>query len=57
MGNNEDLDYARKATAVVARKIRRTLRAPFVVSGVEIFVSASIGVSLFPDERPTRRPS
>ena len=28
----------------------RTLRAPFVVSDVEIFVSASIGISLFPDD-------
>src|SRR5919109_2995048 len=46
----EDPDYARKAAEVVAKKIRRTLHAPFVVSGVEIFVSASIGVSLFPDD-------
>jgi diguanylate cyclase (GGDEF)-like protein/PAS domain S-box-containing protein len=34
----------------VARKIRRTLEAPFVVSGVEIFVSASTGISLFPSD-------
>jgi diguanylate cyclase (GGDEF)-like protein len=45
-----DPDYARAAAEVVAKKIRRTLRAPFVVSGVEIFVSASIGVSLYPDD-------
>jgi diguanylate cyclase (GGDEF)-like protein/PAS domain S-box-containing protein len=45
-----DPEYARTAAEVVARKIRRTLRAPFVVSGVEIFVSASIGVSLYPDD-------
>jgi diguanylate cyclase (GGDEF)-like protein/PAS domain S-box-containing protein len=45
-----DPDYARKAAEVVAKKIRRTLRAPFTVSGVEIFVSASIGVSLYPDD-------
>jgi len=51
-GNEDDPEYARKAAAVVARKIRRTLLAPFVVSGVEIFVSASIGVSLFPDDAP-----
>ena len=51
-GNDDDPDYGRKAAAVVARKIRRTLQAPFVVSGVEIFVSASIGVSLFPDDAP-----
>ena len=30
------------------KKIRRTLRAPFVVSDIEIYVSASIGVSLCP---------
>jgi diguanylate cyclase (GGDEF)-like protein len=45
-----DPEYARKAADVVARKIRRTLRAPFMVSGIEIYVSASIGVSLFPDD-------
>jgi diguanylate cyclase (GGDEF)-like protein len=36
------------AAEAVARKIRRTLQAPFIVSGIEIFVSASIGISLFP---------
>ena len=51
-GNEDDPEYVRKAAAVVARKIRRTLLAPFVVSGVEIFVSASMGVSLFPDDAP-----
>ena len=45
-----DPEYARKAAEVVAKKIRRTLRTPFVVSGVEIYVSASIGVSLYPDD-------
>jgi len=51
-GDPDDTEYARKAAGIVARKIRRTLLAPFVVSGVEIFVSASIGVSLFPDDAP-----
>jgi diguanylate cyclase (GGDEF)-like protein len=36
------------AAETVARKVRRTLQTPFVVSGIEIFVSASIGISLFP---------
>ncbi len=49
-GSHDDPDYARRAAEIVAKKIRRTLRAPFVVSDVEIFVSASIGVSLFPDD-------
>jgi diguanylate cyclase (GGDEF)-like protein/PAS domain S-box-containing protein len=48
--NSAHPEYARAAAEVVAKKVRRTLRAPFVVSGVEIFVSASIGVSLFPDD-------
>ena len=45
-----DPEYARKTAEVVARKIRRTLHPPFVIAGVEIFVSASIGVSLHPDD-------
>jgi diguanylate cyclase (GGDEF)-like protein len=49
-GRNPDPQYARKAAEAVATKIRKTLRTPFVVSGVEIFVSASIGVSLHPDD-------
>jgi diguanylate cyclase (GGDEF)-like protein/PAS domain S-box-containing protein len=47
-----DPDYVRSAAEVVAKKMRRTLRTPFVVSGVEIFVSASIGVSIYPDDAP-----
>ncbi len=46
----DDPGQARRSSEVVATKIRRMLRAPFVVSGVEIFVSASIGVSLYPDD-------
>jgi diguanylate cyclase (GGDEF)-like protein len=41
-------DAARLAAEAVARKVRRALKAPFVVAGVEIFVSASIGISLYP---------
>jgi diguanylate cyclase (GGDEF)-like protein/PAS domain S-box-containing protein len=48
----QDADFAYRAAEVVAKKIRRTLRAPFVVSGVEIFVNASIGVSVYPDDAP-----
>ena len=48
----QDPDFAYRAAEVVAKKIRRTLRAPFVVSGVEIFVNASIGVSVYPDDAP-----
>jgi diguanylate cyclase (GGDEF)-like protein/PAS domain S-box-containing protein len=48
--DSAESQYARRTADIVARKIRRTLHAPFVVSGVEIFVSASIGVSLYPDD-------
>jgi diguanylate cyclase (GGDEF)-like protein len=41
---------AQRAAEAVARNIRRVLQAPFVVSSVEIFVSASIGISLFPSD-------
>ncbi len=45
-------DGVRYAAEAVARRIRRALRDPFVVAGVEIFVSASIGISLFPNDAP-----
>ncbi|MGH2995163.1 MAG: putative bifunctional diguanylate cyclase/phosphodiesterase [Gaiellaceae bacterium] len=47
-------DDARRAAETVAHKVRHILQAPFVVSGVEIFVSASTGISLYPlDARDT----
>ena len=47
-----DLDGVRYAAEAVARTIRRALREPFVVSGVEIFVSASTGISVYPLDAP-----
>ena len=47
-----DLEGARYAAEAVARRIRRALREPFVVSDVEIFVSATIGISLYPLDAP-----
>ncbi|HEU4451023.1 MAG TPA: EAL domain-containing protein [Gaiellaceae bacterium] len=47
-----DVEGARYAAEAVARRIRRALRAPFVVSGVEIVVSASLGISLYPLDAP-----
>ena len=38
------------ATEVVASKMRRILRAPFLVEGIEIYISASVGISLFPSD-------
>jgi diguanylate cyclase (GGDEF)-like protein len=51
-GGALDVDGVRHAAEAVARRIRRGLREPFVVSGVEIFVSASIGISLYPLDAP-----
>jgi diguanylate cyclase (GGDEF)-like protein len=38
------------AAEVVASKLRRILRTPFLVEGVEIYISASVGISLFPGD-------
>ena len=35
-------------TEVVASKVRSILREPFLVDGIEIFVSASVGISSYP---------
>ena len=43
-----DVEGARFAAEAVARRVRRALRAPFEISGVEIVISASIGISVFP---------
>ena len=47
-GGVPDVDASRYSAEAVARRIRRALRVPFVVADVEIVVSASIGISLFP---------
>src|SRR5438132_845527 len=39
---------APRAAEVVASKVRTNLREPFLVEGIEIFLSASIGISLSP---------
>jgi diguanylate cyclase (GGDEF)-like protein len=35
---------------IVARRVRETLKHPIVIDGRELFVSASIGVSLYPND-------
>jgi diguanylate cyclase (GGDEF)-like protein/PAS domain S-box-containing protein len=45
----KDLSTSR-AAEVVASKVRTILREPFVVEGIEIYVSASIGISLHPTD-------
>jgi diguanylate cyclase (GGDEF)-like protein/PAS domain S-box-containing protein len=47
-----DVPAVRDTAEAGARRIRRALREPFVVAGVEIVVSASIGISLFPLDAP-----
>ena len=39
-----------EAAEVVAGKVRAILREPFVIEGIEIYVSASIGISLYPSD-------
>jgi len=45
----EEIAFLR-AAEVVASKLRRILRAPFLVEGIEIYISASVGISLFPGD-------
>ena len=44
-----DMDSAEMA-AIVARKIVEVIAEPFVIDGQELFVSASVGISLYPDD-------
>jgi diguanylate cyclase (GGDEF)-like protein/PAS domain S-box-containing protein len=39
---------AAEATEVVASKVRSILREPFTVDGIDIYVSASVGISVYP---------
>jgi diguanylate cyclase (GGDEF)-like protein/PAS domain S-box-containing protein len=39
-----------QAAEAVASKVRTILREPFVVEGIEIYVSASIGISVYPED-------
>ena len=43
----EEIDFMRAAEAV-ASTLHRILLAPFVVEGIEIYISASVGISLYP---------
>ena len=45
----EEIAFLR-AAEVVASKLRRILRSPFLVEGIEIYVSASVGISLYPSD-------
>jgi diguanylate cyclase (GGDEF)-like protein len=45
----EEIPFS-NAPRVVASKLRRILHAPFVVEGIEIYIGASIGISLYPTD-------
>ena len=46
----EGVDAAAVRAASVAQRIHESLVAPFVLSGTEVYVSASVGISLFPHD-------
>jgi diguanylate cyclase (GGDEF)-like protein len=41
-------DVSSPASEVVASNVRTALRDPFVIDGIEISISASIGIGLYP---------
>jgi len=45
-----ELDDALRQAEHVARRVRRVLREPFVINGIEIFMTASVGISLYPSD-------
>jgi diguanylate cyclase (GGDEF)-like protein len=45
-----DLDVATIRAESVVQNIRDSLKRPFVVAGTELYVSASMGISLFPQD-------
>jgi diguanylate cyclase (GGDEF)-like protein/PAS domain S-box-containing protein len=50
VGENGELDAAAIRAESVAQRIQESLTAPFVVAGTELYVSAAIGISLFPQD-------
>ncbi|HEV8421212.1 MAG TPA: EAL domain-containing protein [Actinomycetota bacterium] len=47
-GSHEGAENAQLAAETVAARIHEALRQPFVVANAELFVSTSIGISIFP---------
>jgi diguanylate cyclase (GGDEF)-like protein/PAS domain S-box-containing protein len=48
-GGRDGLEV-KDAAASVAAKLGRVLQAPFAIPGLEIYVSASVGISIFPND-------
>jgi diguanylate cyclase (GGDEF)-like protein len=46
----DDIDNPAAAASVAAKKIIRALTAPFEIDGNDIFVSTSIGISVYPND-------
>ena len=51
-GGGGDLDAALIRAEAVVQRIHAALRAPFTVVGTELFLSASMGISLYPQDAP-----
>jgi diguanylate cyclase (GGDEF)-like protein/PAS domain S-box-containing protein len=47
-----ELDAALIRAESVAQRVHEVLRDPFVVDGTELYVSVSVGISLFPQDAP-----
>jgi diguanylate cyclase (GGDEF)-like protein/PAS domain S-box-containing protein len=47
-----DMDAALLRAESVARRIHEALRTPFDVDGTELYLSVSVGISLFPQDAP-----
>jgi diguanylate cyclase (GGDEF)-like protein/PAS domain S-box-containing protein len=47
-----EMDAALLRAESVAQRIHDVLRTPFVIDGTELYVSVSIGISLFPQDAP-----
>jgi diguanylate cyclase (GGDEF)-like protein/PAS domain S-box-containing protein len=47
-GHPEGVENSVAVAETVARRIHDSLRAPFVLEGTEVYISASIGISMYP---------
>jgi len=50
LGSGSGSDAAAQAAVSIAERVGRALRAPFVVDGTELYLTASIGIAVYPDD-------